>query len=124
MKRTGFKPRASRITRGKPIARKRRKPEEFARIYGSRERVEWVKSLPCLYCAALSPFLAAATVGQSQNCHTVTGGTGRKAGYETIIPLCAKHHRMFDEYAGPFADTAVREALTFRADEIERVAAA
>lgn len=67
----------------KPLARtqikkRARKPSEFRRIYGSRARVAVVKRLPCAICLC-SP---------CDNHHTRNGGTGRKAGWETIVPLC------------------------------------
>lgn len=66
------------------IKRKPRKPSEYARIYGSRERVAWIKSLPCMECGGTP----------CENAHITTGGMGRKAGADTIVPLCPKHHRL------------------------------
>ena len=56
------------------------------RCYLSEDRVEWVKSLPCIVpdCMSLS---------QSENAHIEGGGTGRKADYTKIVPLCPGHHR-------------------------------
>lgn len=85
------------IKRGKPSglnrARKairavnsQRRAATFARCFHSAERVAWVRSLLCCvgtrYCE-----------GPTENAHTVGGGAGRRAGYETIIPLCRWHHR-------------------------------
>lgn len=64
------------------IARKPRKPSEFARIYGSRERVRWVKAQPSV-ASGKRPCV---------NAHTVTGGTQYKAGFETIVPLTHYEH--------------------------------
>ena len=76
---------SSGITRGKPIKPKKRKPSEFARIYGSRARVAFVKSLRCIaghmWC-----------VGPIENAHIETGGTGRKADADKIVPACQYHH--------------------------------
>lgn len=66
---------------------------EFARIYGSEGRVEWIKAHPCLVCGRTP----------SVNAHTRTGGTGRKADADTIIPLCDPHHREFDNGKKSFA---------------------
>ncbi len=105
------------IKRGKPPKRsgrikpKKRSASEFARIYGSKERVAWVKSQPCVYCNALSPFFGESQRGPSHNAHTVTGGMGRKAGFETIVPLCASHHRRYDEHLKPFDDPDLRHIL-------------
>ncbi len=83
MKRTPLA-RKSSLKRGgrvKPINAKRRK-SEFARTYGSKARVAWVKSLPCLVCG----------MGPSENAHVVNGGTGRKGDCYAIVPLCSDHH--------------------------------
>jgi hypothetical protein len=78
------RPRSTPLKRTGPIARKsrikakKRKPSEFARIYGSKERVAWVKAQPCVVCGR----------GPCENAHTEVGGIGYKAGYETIVPLC------------------------------------
>lgn len=71
-----------RKVRVKPRNPKRRQ-SEFARAYHSKERVEWVKSLPCCVCSTVP----------SDNAHVGNGGAGRKAGYESIVPLCREHHR-------------------------------
>ena len=66
------------------IAPKARTTSERERIYGPKARVAWVKASPCVCCGA---------VGQCQNHHVVSGGMGRKADSDTIVPLCpACHH--------------------------------
>jgi hypothetical protein len=69
----------------KAIQRKRRTDAEYERIYGSEARVQWVQSLDCACGCNGSPCV---------NAHSVTGGTGRKADYTTIIPLTDKCHRL------------------------------
>ncbi len=64
-----------------------RRVSEFARAYGSRARVQFVKQYACLvgdaYC-----------IGEPiDNAHTIGGGMGRKADATTIVPLCRYHHR-------------------------------
>jgi len=78
-------PKHASLRTRKPIKRTnpKRKAKEFARCYGSKERVEFVKSQYCIVCGGRP----------SENAHTVSGGTGRKADYTTIVPLCAKDHR-------------------------------
>jgi len=76
----------------------KRTAKSFARAYGSETRVLWIKSLPCLACVAL-------TVPQrfpTENVHTRTGGMGRKADADTIIPLCTYHHDELHRH-GPVA---------------------
>lgn len=125
LKRSGFKPRSSRLARGSelkrspmkrkpdhdpsdprflrmrdavsPLKGRRRKPlakrnakrrtSEFARCYGSRARVAWVKAQPCVVGSL-------GCDGPSQNAHTANGGMGRKADADTIVPMCDGHHRL------------------------------
>ena len=64
------------------------KPAEFARVYYSEERVAYINALPCVACKALG----ARQRSQSDNHHTLGGGTGRKGPYLSITPLCRDHH--------------------------------
>lgn len=82
MKRSPMPRRRTRLKAVNPARRKR----EFARCYGSAERVAFVRSLPCVVCGAMS-------FGASQNAHVETDGMGRKADARRIVPLCAPHHR-------------------------------
>lgn len=60
-----------------------RKKKEFARCYHSRARVAFVKSLDCAACGCS---------GHSENAHVLgNDGMGRKAGYQTVAPLCGAH---------------------------------
>lgn len=96
------------------IKPKKRSASEFRRIYGSRQRVEAIKAMRCTvpHCPH----------GPCHNAHTEGGGMGRKAGWETIVPLCPTHHftldsglgsvRLFDEvHQTDIAATAARLAL-------------
>jgi len=58
---------------------------EFARIYHSLDRVDWIRAGNCEVCGA-SP---------CDNAHLVRigGGVGRKGGYRGIGRLCPRHHR-------------------------------
>jgi hypothetical protein len=60
-----------------------RRDREFARAYGSTERVILVQSLPCVVCAATP----------CENAHTGRNHAGYKADADTIVPLCPAHHR-------------------------------
>lgn len=64
------------------IKPKPRSASEYARIYGSKERVEWVKAQPCVVDGRRP----------SDNAHTENEGLSRKAHYTTIIPLCRQCH--------------------------------
>jgi hypothetical protein len=84
--------RRSPIKRGKPpkAVNKKRKKSEWARAYHSEAFVRFTKSAPCA-ADGRTPCDAA---------HTESGGAGRKADWDTIIPLCsgingchAKQHR-------------------------------
>lgn len=75
----------STISKRSESPRKRnpkRKASEFRRCYGSRERVLFVKGLPCSACGG---------AGYSENAHVPPkgeAGTGYKADYRFIAPLC------------------------------------
>ena len=105
--RGGGIPRKTRIK----ASNAKRRMSEFARCYHSRERVRFVKGLPCFYCNALSPFLGDATRGRCDNAHVETDGAGRKASYDKIVPLCRSHHAWYDEHRAPFDRPEVREAF-------------
>lgn len=60
--------------------------DEFDRVYGGKERLEWVRSQPCCVCARNDG---------CENHHVRSGGTGRKADARWIVPLCAWCHRRY-----------------------------
>lgn len=97
----------------------KRRVSEFARCYHSRERVRFVKGLACVACVALHPLFVFVKNGERDNAHTVTDGAGRKAGYETIVPLCRSHHRCYDEHRRPFDNDKARDWLKGLAPRIE-----
>lgn len=69
----------------KPMSRvSDRREHEWERAYGSEARVRWVQSLRCL--------VPGCTRWPSDNAHIETGGTGRKADADRIVPLCRAHH--------------------------------
>ena len=74
--------RAKKPCRPKAVNPARRK-REWDRAYGSKERVQWVRTLPCVACGR---------VGFSENAHVTntdkSGGGSRRAGYQCIAPLC------------------------------------
>lgn len=65
----------------------RSKSEQY-RIYGSPERIEWLKfSVGCLIC------------GQpAQVAHVTSGGVGRKADYCHTVGLCPDHHHELHQH--------------------------
>lgn len=65
-----------------PVKKRPRKPSETLRIYGPPARRAFVTSLPCAACGV---------EGFSEQAHVAPAGekgTGYKAGYEWIAPLC------------------------------------
>ncbi len=112
IKRSAPPRRSTTPTRRSPIKTKKRKPSEFSRIYGSKARVAWVKSLECWWRGPTCQ-------GEIHNAHTITGGMGRKAGYTTILPLCARHHDRFERHRIPFDNALIREAMQYSAASIE-----
>ena len=73
------------LDRTTPVKKRnpKRRQSEFARCYGSKERVQAIKALPCWNCRKR----------HAENAHTESGGTGRKAGWETVVDLCGVCHR-------------------------------
>lgn len=77
----------------KPKARNpKRQAKEFARCYGSKARVEFVQSLPCVGCAWCNVHLRRPN-DPCENAHVTGGGAGRKADSHFIVPLCSRCHR-------------------------------
>lgn len=92
------------------VVNQKRKASELLRCYGPPKRRAWIKSLPCEHCGL---------VGQSQNAHVVTGGMGRKAGYEMIVPLCVWCHRAYDQHRPPFDTDKARFRIKIMASPYE-----
>lgn len=72
-------PRRKALKRSAPPRKRKRTASERERIYGPPGFVEWIHEQPCACCRV---------VGYSEAAHMVTGGTGRKADWTTIAPLC------------------------------------
>lgn len=62
-----------------------KKRKEWARAYGSPERVRWVQGQWCV--------VPDCREWPTENAHTESGGMGRKADADTIVPVCRHHHR-------------------------------
>jgi hypothetical protein len=60
----------------------KRHSREWRRAYHSVERVEFVKGLPSVVSGERP----------CENAHTENGGMGRKADYQTIVPLTPREH--------------------------------
>lgn len=72
--------------------RRERRETDWIRKYFSLERVLFIKQLPCS--------VPGCKLRPSENAHGEGGGTGRKAGWESVLPLCSVHHKMLDEGRG------------------------
>lgn len=59
-----------------------RRAKNWARAYGSPERVQFIASLPCCVCATIP----------SQNAHVGRNHMQYKADASSIVPLCAACH--------------------------------
>lgn len=70
----------------KPIPRKnvKRHKANHERSYG--EKRAWITNWPCCLTTCYQ-------TTRSEAAHTEGGGMGRKAGSETLVPLCQLHHR-------------------------------
>lgn len=98
----------------------KRAKSEFARAYGSAERVEWVKAQECVVRGVIGHG------GTIENVHTMTGGGSRKADARFIVPMCKEHHRELHtfgkqtfefKYLVPLDDRAARTELAWRESE-------
>jgi hypothetical protein len=105
MKRTPLR-RTDRVARRNAERRDR----EFQRCYGSAERVAFVQGLSCVGCGRTP----------CENAHSVTGGMGRKADAETIVPLCHDCHTRYDQHRTPFDVPECRELVKAAAAEVAR----
>lgn len=65
-----------------PTENRKRKVSEFARTYGSKARVAWVRALPSVVSGK----------GPCVNAHVRGDGAGRKADYCWIVPLTRDEH--------------------------------
>lgn len=123
--------RSSRLKSGKPIARKtamkkrnpQKAPGRFARQFGSKARVLFVKSLPCAACGV---------VGYSENAHLLgNDGMSRRGPYTSIGPLCGPHYGMsqigievmLNGCHASFDETRMRFNQLYPQFDAERVAA-
>lgn len=69
----------------KTLKAKPRKASERERIYGPRGFQDWLHRLPCIVCGHR---------GDIHAHHYRSDGMGRKAGWDTIVPLCVACHRL------------------------------
>lgn len=103
----------------KPLKRSRIKPRarsraEKERIYGTPDRIAFLKAQGCLLCDEQPVQLH----------HVRTGGMGKKSGAENQVPLCVTHHEgvhrfgrktMEAAYSVDFARSAQEYDEAFRA---------
>lgn len=62
--------------------------KDFARVYGSPERVAWLQSLPCIACYATP----------SQVSHVKSGGVARKGDAQFTVPMCHACHQEYHQH--------------------------
>ena len=107
---TVMSPRRRKPLKRKPVRRvnRARKAREWKRAYGSKERVEYFKTLPC----CLSGRVPTAD-DPSDNAHCVTGGAGRKGHYTEIIPLSRAMHAWFDQQSAEYRRAFLKTALLY-----------
>ncbi len=77
---------------GRPKARSRSAVEK-ERIYGTADRIAWLKRQPCL-CLGRRDHRC---LGAIEVAHTENGGMGRKADANTTVPLCNAAHHLLHE---------------------------
>lgn len=108
--------RLKRTPNGRPApSTRKRKAEkraaEFARCYGSEERVAWVKTLRCAVPGCAS--------GRIDNAHAVSGGAARKADARHVLPLCFLHHRELHQLGARTFEKKYEISLALAAEETE-----
>lgn len=101
-----------RSSRVKNVNR-RRKAKEWKRAYGSKERVAFVASLPCL--------VDGCTATPCENAHTRGEGASRKAGFALIVPLCHNHHAELHTFGRITFESKHAIDLDYCAGQIERI---
>jgi hypothetical protein len=105
----------------KPLPKSTRKRRaggsEWNRIYGSKQRVAWVRRQAC--CVSYWGDCSGPVVN-AHVCDDGQKGMGRKAGSACIAPMCDGHHRQFDEHRDHFASKDCRDAMAFYAARTER----
>ena len=101
LRRKPLKRKASLKTR-KPIPKKNKKRADanYARAYGSKARVAFIKTLACGVCGT--------TPSDNAHIHGSKSGMGRKGPYTDIIPLCQSCHTLYDEYKLKLDPAALR----------------
>ena len=77
------------IKRGGRIKTKKRTAGEYARIYGIKARVAWVKLSECVCCGTQGT-----PEHPNANHHTETEGLSRKGHYSTIVSVCHHCHHL------------------------------
>jgi len=91
-----------------PVNAKRR-AKEFARTYGGKARVAWVKQLGCCICK----------VKPADNAHLPSrSGMGRKGDADRIVPLCRLHHQELHEQGQALVEARHGIDLSVWADAI------
>ena len=95
---------------------RKRRSANWLRAYGSEERVGWVKAQPCV---TDNPSWSRC-VGEVENAHIETGGTGRKADAAKVVPLCRRHHRCLHEQGRETFETLQDVDLEILAARTER----
>lgn len=111
---------AEKIRRRKPVpskesrkVKKARKVSEDARVYGSKARVTFVGSLPCVA-------LHWSCTSKVEGHHIVTGGMGRKADAALTVPLCSFHHHRLHAMGRLSFERSYGVALAELAESTER----
>jgi hypothetical protein len=72
--------------RSAKIKVRKRNAADSRRIYGSKERVRWVKASACVCCEAVT--------GRNHNHHVIPGGAGFKANADKIVSVCPPCHHL------------------------------
>lgn len=106
------KPEPRQPAKRKPVKRKnvKRSAKEFARCFGSAERVAFVQALPSCVSG----------LGPCENCHIEGDGAGRRAHYSKIVPLTHIEHLRIHSMGRRTFEEFYAANLTELAEETER----
>jgi hypothetical protein len=100
----------------KPVKRRnaKRYRANWSRAFGSPERRKFVASLPCVFARDSEP-----CAGKIENHHTANDGKSRKGNYDTIVPLCTRHHGILHRFGVAGMERSYRVNLKVAAAHTE-----
>ena len=109
MKRSKPLQRTTRLRASGPIRPKKRSAADKQRVYGTPERIEWLKAQPSV----------ASGRGPCENVHVRTDGMSRKADARFIVPLTHEEHRELHQIGTAAFEAKYNISLALEAERTE-----